>query len=323
MSLLRRNACFMAHGTYATRRITSRMNDADERAHHRRKPRRGAGCVGRCAARLVRAGLQRVRPTRLHCWPKPGSPTPPIGPVTIGRSCWTAGWWRCRRNRSGMTWNACGCGACHRRFGRTISLRHSHTCTTRGGASFNLTLHPWITGQAHRIRYLRDALSRTLGRGAIWHHGIRWRRWRVTSSDISAARRWLASDGWWCPARNYPDGETDAATAAELRVLRQGPATQCDRRPHLLVSNARSAPTAWRRCCTMSAPIAAAVSFLARSVRRLNAAQVFAWPAPSLHTARAPEMGPRRTRRRSFARCATSRRRSAERSRGATLTIIR
>ena len=37
-----------------------------------------------------------------------------------------------------------------------------------GGASFNLTLHPWIAGQAHRIRYLRDALSRTLGRGAIW-----------------------------------------------------------------------------------------------------------------------------------------------------------
>src|SRR5579871_289219 len=31
--LLRRNACFMAHGTYATRRISGRMNAADERAY--------------------------------------------------------------------------------------------------------------------------------------------------------------------------------------------------------------------------------------------------------------------------------------------------
>jgi allantoinase len=37
-----------------------------------------------------------------------------------------------------------------------------------GGASFNLTLHPWIAGQAHRIRWLREALSRVLGRGGIW-----------------------------------------------------------------------------------------------------------------------------------------------------------
>ena len=30
--LVRRNACFIAHGTYATRRITSRMSEAEERA---------------------------------------------------------------------------------------------------------------------------------------------------------------------------------------------------------------------------------------------------------------------------------------------------
>jgi allantoinase len=49
-----------------------------------------------------------------------------------------------------------------------------------GGASFNLTLHPWITGQAHRIRYLRDALSRTLGRGAIW---------RATTDQVAQVAR--------------------------------------------------------------------------------------------------------------------------------------
>ena len=30
--LVRRNACFIAHGTYATRRITARMSEAEERA---------------------------------------------------------------------------------------------------------------------------------------------------------------------------------------------------------------------------------------------------------------------------------------------------
>ena len=39
---------------------------------------------------------------------------------------------------------------------------------SEGGTAVNLTLHPWLTGQASRIRYLSDALSRILGQGAIW-----------------------------------------------------------------------------------------------------------------------------------------------------------
>ena len=39
---------------------------------------------------------------------------------------------------------------------------------TEGGNVFNLTLHPWIAGQAHRIRYLREALHRIVGRPRIW-----------------------------------------------------------------------------------------------------------------------------------------------------------
>jgi hypothetical protein len=45
-----------------------------------------------------------------------------------------------------------------------------------GGGAFNLTLHPWIAGQAHRIRWLREALSRVLGRGNIW---------RTTTDEIA------------------------------------------------------------------------------------------------------------------------------------------
>jgi hypothetical protein len=37
-----------------------------------------------------------------------------------------------------------------------------------GGAVFNLTLHPWVIGQAHRIRYLSDALHRILGKSDVW-----------------------------------------------------------------------------------------------------------------------------------------------------------
>ena len=37
-----------------------------------------------------------------------------------------------------------------------------------GGAVFNLTLHPWLTGQAHRIRYLRDALRQVMGKPHVW-----------------------------------------------------------------------------------------------------------------------------------------------------------
>ncbi len=37
-----------------------------------------------------------------------------------------------------------------------------------GGASFNLTLHPWIAGQAQRIRWVREAsVARNSGRGNI------------------------------------------------------------------------------------------------------------------------------------------------------------
>ena len=49
-----------------------------------------------------------------------------------------------------------------------------------GGASFNLTLHPWITGQAHRIRWLREALTRVLGLPGIW---------RTTTDALAAQAR--------------------------------------------------------------------------------------------------------------------------------------
>ena len=51
------------------------------------------------------------------------------------------------------------------------------TLHAEGGTVVNLTLHPWITGQASRIRYLADALARVLGQGGIWR----------TTTDAAAA----------------------------------------------------------------------------------------------------------------------------------------
>ncbi len=51
------------------------------------------------------------------------------------------------------------------------------TLHAEGGAVFNLTLHPWIAGQAHRIRYLRDALHGVLGLPRVW---------RATTDEVAA-----------------------------------------------------------------------------------------------------------------------------------------
>jgi hypothetical protein len=49
-----------------------------------------------------------------------------------------------------------------------------------GGNVFNLTLHPWIAGQAHRIRYLRDSLHGVLGKPHVW---------RTTTDALADAAR--------------------------------------------------------------------------------------------------------------------------------------
>jgi hypothetical protein len=49
-----------------------------------------------------------------------------------------------------------------------------------GGGCFNLTLHPWVSGQAHCIRWLREALSHVVGCGATW---------RTTTDEVARVAR--------------------------------------------------------------------------------------------------------------------------------------
>ena len=48
-----------------------------------------------------------------------------------------------------------------------------------------LGLHPWLIGQAHRIRYLDEALARMRSYGDVWQAGAGEvaRHWRVAEFD--------------------------------------------------------------------------------------------------------------------------------------------
>lgn len=168
---LRRGCSFMAHGTHATRRITSRMSEAEERqfildsrdAVTRATGRAPTGWCGqdfnestRTPALLAEAGF-----THLADWSNDDRPyrIGPAGLISLpAHSEWNdleAMW---LRRVSPQAW-ADG-------LAEGFAVLHDE-----GGACFNLSLHPWITGQAHRIRYLGDALSRMLGRTGIWRAG--------------------------------------------------------------------------------------------------------------------------------------------------------
>jgi allantoinase len=177
--LVRRNACFMAHGTCATRRITSRMTEEQERAFIAEgraavQAAAGAAPLGWCGqdfnesartpALLAEAGFSYTtdwasddRPFLLgaHLVALPPQPE----------------------------WNDLECMWLRRvppsvwadNIAEAFGFLHDE-----GGGCFNLTLHPWIAGQAHRIRWLREALSRVLGRGAIW---------RTTTDEVARMAR--------------------------------------------------------------------------------------------------------------------------------------
>jgi peptidoglycan/xylan/chitin deacetylase (PgdA/CDA1 family) len=177
--LVRRNACFMAHGTYATRRITSRMTEYEERAliaesHHAVKAATGEPPLGWCGqdfnqsdrtlALLIDAGF-----TYTTDWANDDRPfllenklvaLPPQPEWNDLECMWL-------RRVAPPVWAD--------NVADAFGFLHDE-----GGGCFNLTLHPWVAGQAHRIRYLRDALSRVLGRRAIW---------RTTTDEVAKVAR--------------------------------------------------------------------------------------------------------------------------------------
>jgi len=169
--LVRRDACFLAHGDFATRRLTSRMTPEQERAvitasRDAIETLTGTRPTGWCGqdhteswdtpALLAEAGFSYTTD-----WSNDDRPYR-LGPYD-GRSLLAF--------PSQAEWNDLEC-----MWLRRVSAPAWSDCLTdafqvlhaEGGNVFNITLHPWITGQAHRIRYLRDALHRILGTPGIW-----------------------------------------------------------------------------------------------------------------------------------------------------------
>ena len=169
--LMRRNACFMAHGSFATRRITSRMGEADERAFI-------------TAAREAVAAATGARP---HGWCGQDFNESATTPLVLAEAgfTYTTDWANDDRpfllgpydGRHVLAlppqpeWNDLECmwlrGVSPEIWadgiGDAFEVLHQE-----GGGVFNLTLHPSIAGQAHRIRWLRLALGRVLGKPSIW-----------------------------------------------------------------------------------------------------------------------------------------------------------
>lgn len=176
--LLRRNACFMAHGDFATRRLTSRMTEHEERAAIAAARDAVAAVAGeppqgwcgqdfsesaRTPALLAEAGFSYTTD-----WANDDRPYLLGGLVALPPQ---------------PEWNDLECMWLRRvtpavwadGIAEAFAFLHAE-----GGGVFNLTLHPWIAGQAHRIRYLREALSQVLGTPGIW---------RTTTDALARAAR--------------------------------------------------------------------------------------------------------------------------------------
>ncbi|HTW69630.1 MAG TPA: hypothetical protein VME47_07080, partial [Acetobacteraceae bacterium] len=169
--LMQRNACFMAHGSYATRRITSRMDEADERnfiaaARDAVAAATGAVPLGWCGqdfnesartpALLAEAGFLYTMD-----WPNDDLPywLGPYGDRHILALPPQPEW----NDLECMWLRRVSPPAWAEGVAEAFAMLHEE-----GGRVFNLTLHPWVAGQAHRIRYLRDALSQVLGKPGVW-----------------------------------------------------------------------------------------------------------------------------------------------------------
>ncbi len=162
-----RRAAFLGHGDFATRRITSRMSEAQE-CHfiaasrdglRRATGRAPSGWCGqdfnestRTPALLAEAGF-----TYTTDWSNDDRPYLLGGKLVAlpAQAEWNDLECMWLRRVAPQTWSD--------GIAEAFAVLHEE-----GGAAFNLTLHPWIAGQAHRIRYLDAALARVLERGGIW-----------------------------------------------------------------------------------------------------------------------------------------------------------
>ncbi len=165
----KRNYEFIAHGHSANRMITSKMTEAEEKAEiansiavlEKAAGVRPTGWLGqdygesqRTPQLLADAGLDYVLD-----WPNDDQPYP----MKVGRKFvsmpnqpeWDDVQQLWLRRISTTRYPDL--------VGEAFELLHQE-----GGQVFNLSLHPWLMGMAHRIKYLDEALRRIERFGNVW-----------------------------------------------------------------------------------------------------------------------------------------------------------
>ena len=161
---------FIAHGTSANRMLSSRMSEAEEKAEiessvaaiEKAAGARPRGWLGqeygesqRTPRLLAEAGLDYVLD-----WPNDDQPyTMKVGKKFVSlpnQPEWddVQQLWLRRINTTRYP------DIVHDAF----ELLHHE-----GGQVFNLSIHPWLMGMAHRIKYLDEALRRIERFGNVWH----------------------------------------------------------------------------------------------------------------------------------------------------------
>lgn len=168
----------VAHGTHATRMITSRMTEAKERAHIAEAiagiTATGAAPKGwlgqdygestRTPALLAEAGIDYVMD-----WPNDDQPY-----------LMQAGGRALVAIPNFYEWDDQQLFL-HRRLPThrypELVGEAFEVLAGEGGRVFGIGIHPWLFGMAHRIRYLDDALTRLKAHGATW---------QTTAGDIAA-----------------------------------------------------------------------------------------------------------------------------------------
>lgn len=163
---LRRDAAFLAHGTFATRRLSSLMPAEAQRAHIAESRDAVLRATGRAPMGWCGQDYNEAPQTPdllaeagfgyLADWSNDDRPYRLRRLVSLpAQADWSdleAMW---LRGVTPAAWSE-------------ALVEGFSVLRGEGGAVCNLTLHPWIVGQAHRIAYLDAALRRMLGQPGVW-----------------------------------------------------------------------------------------------------------------------------------------------------------
>jgi allantoinase len=166
----RRKYEFIAHGHSANRMISSKMSEAEEKAEiansiaaiEKAAGVRPTGWLGqdygesrRTPQLLADAGLDYVLD-----WPNDDQPYP----MKVGRKFVSMPNQPEWDDVQQLWLRRIPTTRYHDLVGEAFELLHHE-----GGQVFSLSIHPWLMGMAHRIKYLDEALRRIERFGNVWH----------------------------------------------------------------------------------------------------------------------------------------------------------